>query len=874
MVRSRGSRIVNAQLRAVVRAATTRAAAGPVTVTGPVVTSDGRVAASTDLGVPDLGATDLGAARATDLGVAPRMYRGKRLLDFVVLAVIAVPALLVTLACAIAIWCEDGRPVLIRQRRTGSGGQPFTLLKLRTMTRDAEPDAEVPDESRITRVGRVLRRFSIDELPQFVNVARGEMSLVGPRPNFDHRTQRYDARQRQRLAALPGLTGLAQTSGRNQLGWDDRTELDLHYVHTQNLWLDLRILARSPWVVLTGEGVSGHPGDRPADPTAPPSDPPPGHRAGRKPAGHAARRLGWTAAVVVVALVAGAGWLTVRGLQARDHLVAATQLVRQLEQQMARGDVTAGQGTVARLRQETRAARAATHGTSWRAGRVAPVVGDDLAALATVTGALDELVARGAAALAAMSGLGPAALAPHGGRMDLAQLQRIAPALAEASAATAQASGRIAAIRAGELAPPLRSAVTELRDRLARVAATTATVARAATILPPMLGAHGPRTYLVLFQNLAELRATGGMPGAFAVVRADHGAITLVGQGSASAVLQVFDQPVLPLNPAQRSLYTDRLGTFPADITFTPDFPTAAALAREMYRRRTGQTVDGVLATDPVALSYLLAATGPVRMPGGEVLAAGTVVRQLLSDAYARYATSVEQDQYFAGVARVMFDVVAQGLGDPRAVLAALGRAADERRLLVWSAHPDEQRTIDGTAVSGMLPRHDADQPTVGVFLNDGTGAKLGYYLSFAADLRPSGCLAEGRQELKLRLTIRSTAPSSGLSPSVLGMGLAGVPYTIRTNVLVFSPVAGAVRSASVDGVPSGFGTGQESGRAVGVLTVDVAPGSTRTIQVTVLTAVQAPGARPASALRLRTTPAATPWHTNIGFPYNCVPVR
>jgi lipopolysaccharide/colanic/teichoic acid biosynthesis glycosyltransferase len=185
------------------------------------------------------------------------MYRGKRLLDLGFVALIALPALLCVLVCALAIAVEDGGPILLRQTRIGAGGRPFTLFKLRTMARNAEPESEVPDATRITRVGCLLRRLSLDELPQLVNVVRGDMSVVGPRPNFAHR--RYDGPARQRLAVLPGLTGLAQIYGRNQLSWSRRTELDIEYTLTQSLGGDLKILLRSVWVVLAGDGVQGHP---------------------------------------------------------------------------------------------------------------------------------------------------------------------------------------------------------------------------------------------------------------------------------------------------------------------------------------------------------------------------------------------------------------------------------------------------------------------------------------------------------------------------------------------------------------------------------------------------------------------------------------
>lgn len=188
-------------------------------------------------------------------------YPGKRLLDLVILTLVALPALLVVAICAVMIYWEDRYPALLRQTRAGRDGRLFTLFKLRTMAPHSAPEAETPDMERITRIGRILRRLSLDELPQLINVARGEMSLVGPRPTFGYRAERYDARERQRLRALPGLTGLAQIRGRNRLSWPERTDLDLQYVAEQNLLLDLRILVSSVWVILTGDGVYGHPGE-------------------------------------------------------------------------------------------------------------------------------------------------------------------------------------------------------------------------------------------------------------------------------------------------------------------------------------------------------------------------------------------------------------------------------------------------------------------------------------------------------------------------------------------------------------------------------------------------------------------------------------
>ena len=165
----------------------------------------------------------------------------------------------VLLLAAIAIRVETRGPVLYRQRRSGLHGEPFDMLKLRTMVDDAEHIgaglAVNAGDSRITRVGAFLRRTSLDELPNLVNVLRGEMALIGPRPTLPAQVAQYTERQRGRLAVKPGITGWAQINGRASLPWSERIELDLYYVEHRSLALDLKILARTPGLVLGGGGL-------------------------------------------------------------------------------------------------------------------------------------------------------------------------------------------------------------------------------------------------------------------------------------------------------------------------------------------------------------------------------------------------------------------------------------------------------------------------------------------------------------------------------------------------------------------------------------------------------------------------------------------
>ncbi len=151
---------------------------------------------------------------------------------------------------ALAVKLEDGGPVVYRQRRVGKDGDEFELLKLRTMVVGAETmgagHAVDHGDERITRVGRILRRLSIDELPQFWNVLRGDMSLVGPRPTLAYQVERYTPRQHRRHEVRPGITGWAQIGGRATLPWPQRIELDIWYIDNRSPWLDLKILALTP----------------------------------------------------------------------------------------------------------------------------------------------------------------------------------------------------------------------------------------------------------------------------------------------------------------------------------------------------------------------------------------------------------------------------------------------------------------------------------------------------------------------------------------------------------------------------------------------------------------------------------------------------
>lgn len=177
---------------------------------------------------------------------------GKRILDLFLAIIILFFALPVLIFAAILIFLTMGRPVSFSQTRPGRNKNPFVIFKLRTMHEKA--NSNDTDEQRITGLGKLIRKFSIDELPQIINVLRGNMSLVGPRPLLMEYNALFSEKQNKRFLVKPGITGWAQVNGRNELSWDEKLELDIFYVENYSFLLDIKILFKTIWVVLYSVG--------------------------------------------------------------------------------------------------------------------------------------------------------------------------------------------------------------------------------------------------------------------------------------------------------------------------------------------------------------------------------------------------------------------------------------------------------------------------------------------------------------------------------------------------------------------------------------------------------------------------------------------
>ena len=187
----------------------------------------------------------------------PGLPVSKRIFDLILTSLGLILLSPFTLLTALSVRIFLGRPILFRQQRPGYKGQPFFIYKFRTMTTASDSTGNLlPDSQRLTRLGRFLRALSLDELPEFFNILRGEMSLVGPRPLLMEYLERYSPEQMRRHDAYPGLTGWAQVNGRNAITWQDKFALDVWYVAHWSFWLDIKIILLTLWKVIKREGIS------------------------------------------------------------------------------------------------------------------------------------------------------------------------------------------------------------------------------------------------------------------------------------------------------------------------------------------------------------------------------------------------------------------------------------------------------------------------------------------------------------------------------------------------------------------------------------------------------------------------------------------
>ena len=530
------------------------------------------------------------------------------------------------------------------------------------------------------------------------------------------------------------------------------------------------------------------------------------------------------------------GWLLHDALAAKGQLQTVRDDVHRLRTQIDSGDLAGAKLTAADIAQHARAAHDDTTGPLWAIGANVPYLGRPLDDERTIAAAVDG-VARAAlpSLVEASTVLDPKTLRRPDGSINVAPLVQESGTLSTAAAQLRTALAQITHLPASSWLSAADRARSDLIGELAPLSATITDADVAAATVPTLLGEYGPKNYMITFENEAELRGGGGLPGAFAIMHADRGKLTFT---TFEPDTELVDVPSgLDLGPvfAQTFQSPDSTNDY-RDSNVSPHFPYAAQIWLAEWQMKTGQHLDGAMALDPTALSYLLGVTGAATLPDGSQVTGDNVVARTERDPYSIFtqAQTAQRKAFLLDVARSVSTRLVSANGDFVALVRAAGRAASEHRLLVWTTDPAIESRLAPTSISGVVPGTAA--PFAAVAINNAGANKLDYYLHATASWVGHGC-GSGRTAT-VTVTLRNDAPT-GLSANALGFtGQPGYPQNPGDNrllVTLYGTAGGSFSSVQVNGVDTGATPGTDQGHPTYTVEFLIGRATTTTVTYTLV---------------------------------------
>lgn len=534
--------------------------------------------------------------------------------------------------------------------------------------------------------------------------------------------------------------------------------------------------------------------------------------------------------------IVAAGWLGVSAVLARKSLLRAQTATAALRQDLERGDSGKAAARLISIGKDTERARSLTSTPLWRVAGRLPVAGQSVRTVRGLAFEADTLSTRVLPHFVALGEATSNGGLRNGDRVDVDMLRRMHSALAAAAPELEAVVRRAGALPDALLLTPVARARTLLLADTTELARTTTGLRDALSIAPAMLGADGPRRYFVALQTNAELRGSGGLLGAYAILEADDGRLRLSELGSNKALQNTFPKPTDGLDPD----FAQRYQSFGSDgfwlnSNMSAHFPTVSKIWSSMYERTTSKHIDGSIAIDPIALAEILRATGPATGPGGERITAENIVELTEKQIYARYPALLQdplRDRLQLDITRALYDRLIAPVSHEVGLLPQLGAAAAGGHVRISSNIPGEQVVLEGSSVGGALPATDG--PYLQVALNNAGGTKLDYYLTslltYAFEAR------RGQdQDVSLTLKLRNGAPASGLPEYVvirpdLPNNKSLVPGQNRIHVSIYAGRGAVLRGAGLDGQPLALDAGSEQGHPVWSTFITLDPGQERTI--------------------------------------------
>lgn len=537
------------------------------------------------------------------------------------------------------------------------------------------------------------------------------------------------------------------------------------------------------------------------------------------------RSLWWAAALLVV--LAAIGYLTVTALSARHDIQRIQSQLGPLESALKNGDLATAQPMIEAIQREAASAHNATTGPLWWASAELPWVGRPAQVVRNGSEIVHEIAQQALPAVAtATERLDPSRLR-HGDTIDLGAFRAAAPSLSTARAALDRTRRQADALPVTTWFPPANSSRTTLVTKTDALARDLDGLSEASTRMPSLLGGNGDRRYLVVFQNDAESRGLGGIPGAYAVLDANQGRLRFVRFGSDVDLSGAVASPAA-LPASLRSMYgTLGMTDTAQNATLSPDFPTDARVLESMVQHRLGLHVDGVLATDPTALAGVLAVTGPVTTRDGIQLTHDNLVQEVESTAYTQFASTTARKAFLVNAARAAAHGLLAGRGSTSALLSVLQQASAQRRLLAYSNDGPIEQWLGGTSLGGRLPATAG--PFSALVVDNSAATKLDYYLQRSVSYHRTTCAAG---ETETVATLRNAIPKGPLPEYVSGHALnPNQPLGFNQLLLFLYATAGArLDSVTVNGKPIPFVTHAEGGHPVAEIELDMQPRTTYTV--------------------------------------------
>jgi len=567
---------------------------------------------------------------------------------------------------------------------------------------------------------------------------------------------------------------------------------------------------------------------------------------------------------VVLLVLACAGWLAWQATRAKADLRSAQSDLQSVKQALLAGDQHGAAKALARAGTAAAAAHHETSGPLWAVAKHLPVAGGAVRSAAGLADAADRLVRGPLSTLVrTASEVDPKTIWDPKQGVAVERLSRAAPGLSRAAHQLTGLQSAVMKLPAHTAFDSVDRARQTLQKELTDLAGTVTKTARIARVAPTLLGAHHAKTYLLVFQNPDEARGTGGLIGAYGILRARHGKLRVVHLGS-NTDLQPFDAPVIDLGDEFRQRYNGFGATrIWEQANASPHFPYAARIWLAMWQQQTGQRLDGVIATDPVAMADLLTATGPATLPDGQQITSANAVRATLHDAYRDYHTNAAQNAYFQRVAHAVVHQVFAGHADPATLVTRLDQAAGEHRLLVYSTDARVETELSDTALGGVLPNRPG--PFAELVVDNIAGSKLDYYLDRSLTYDARGACGQGQRHTEVAVRLTNTAPEHGLPHYVTIRADQPTGHlrkgTEKLLVSVYLARGASMDKVSIDGAQGVAGVSRERGHTVVSLPLSFAPGQTHTITIDVTE--PASGRQPVVPVQ----PLVRPQHTTVHVP-------